>query len=107
MSPQPLVFLAHASEDKELVRGLHERLLRAGARPWLDELDLLPGQDWQLEITNALSRAEFVVACISKNSVGKTGFVCVHRAISNTDSGASRTLIPTEAEHRFRAGRTA
>jgi hypothetical protein len=32
---------------------------------------------------------------------------CVHRAMSNTDSGASRTPIPTEAEHRFRAARTA
>ncbi len=32
--------------------------------------------------------------------------VCVHRANPNTDSGASRTPIPAEAEHRFRAGRT-
>jgi hypothetical protein len=32
---------------------------------------------------------------------------CVHRAMPNTDSGASRTPIPTEAEHRFRAVRTA
>lgn len=32
--------------------------------------------------------------------------ICVHRAKSNTDSGASRTPIPTQAEHRFRAART-
>jgi uncharacterized protein YcfJ len=35
------------------------------------------------------------------------GGFCVHRVMSNTDSGASRTPIPTEAEHRFRAARTA
>src|SRR5207247_2048991 len=27
---------------------------------------------------------------------------CVHRAMANTDSGASRTPIPAQAEHRFR-----
>jgi len=30
------------------------------------------------------------------------GLGCVHRAMSNTDSGASRTPIPGQAEHRFR-----
>ncbi len=75
MIRQPVVFLAHASEDKDRVRDLHQHLARAGAHPWLDEVDLLPGQDWQLEISNALARAEFVIACISKNSVSKSGFV--------------------------------
>jgi hypothetical protein len=71
----PLVFLVHATEDKEQVRILHKRLTKAGARPWLDEIDLLPGQDWQLEIASVLAGADFVIACLSQNSVAKSGFV--------------------------------
>ena len=75
MKAAPLVFLAHASEDKPVVRVLRERLLRAGARPWLDEVDLLPGQDWPTEISRAMSESDFVIACISRHSVGKHGYV--------------------------------
>ena len=75
MSNQPIVFLAHANEDKERVRGLYKRLLEANIHPWLDEVDILPGQDWQLEISRALARSEYVIACISTNSVNKGGFV--------------------------------
>lgn len=70
-----VVFLAHATEDKEAVRSLHKRLADAGVHPWLDEEELLPGQDWQAEIGNALARADFVIACISQNSISKNGFV--------------------------------
>ena len=36
------VFLCHCSADKSPVRELHSKLLKAGAKPWLDEVDLLP-----------------------------------------------------------------
>ena len=38
------VFLCHASGDKPAVRTLRQRLMRSGVKPWLDEVDLLPGQ---------------------------------------------------------------
>ncbi|MCP4658931.1 MAG: TIR domain-containing protein, partial [bacterium] len=44
------VFLCHATEDKPAVRALYQRLKNAGVSAWLDEEDLLPGQDWRLEI---------------------------------------------------------
>lgn len=69
------IFLAHASEDKETVRQLYHRLVRCGFNPWLDEIDVLPGQNWQLEIPQAIDRSDIVIACISRNSVGKTGYV--------------------------------
>ena len=55
------VFLCHASEDKEAVRGLYHRLRSRGVRPWLDEEDLIPGQDWQQEIADAVRRSKAVV----------------------------------------------
>ena len=45
------IFLCHASEDKAQVRKVYQCLKRIdGFEPWLDEEDLLPGQDWGLVI---------------------------------------------------------
>ena len=68
-------FLCHASADKETVRTLYRRLWEDGVEPWLDEEDLLPGQDWELEITNAVRTADVVIVCLSKKAVTKAGFV--------------------------------
>ena len=74
-TPGPTVFICHALEDKPAARHLHGRLKADGFRPWLDELDLLPGQDWQLEIRRAVRRAEVVLVCLSARSISKTGYV--------------------------------
>ena len=42
------VFLCHASHDKPAVRDLYFRLREYGVYPWLDEVDILPDQDWEL-----------------------------------------------------------
>ena len=69
------VFLCHASEDKSAVRRLYSRLRSDGYDPWLDEEDLLPGQDWQGEIAKAVKRSAIVVVCLSPASIAKTGYV--------------------------------
>ena len=69
------VFLCHSSADKASVRELHRRLLSARARPWLDEVDLLPGQVWEREIPAAVQRSDAVLVCLSSKSVGKTGYL--------------------------------
>lgn len=72
---EPLtIFLCHGKEDKPKVRDLHARLLRDGFRPWLDEEDLLPGQDWRLEIEKAVRAADVVVVCLSASSASRRGF---------------------------------
>ena len=48
------IFLCHASEDKPQVRDVYQRLKALGFEPWLDEVDILPGQDWDYEIETAL-----------------------------------------------------
>lgn len=74
--PQSLqVFLCHSSEDKPRVRQLYQQLIKDGISPWLDEEDLLPGYDWQLEIPKAVQNSDVVLVCLSKDSVTKTGYV--------------------------------
>jgi TIR domain len=69
------IFLAHASEDKEQVRELYQRLQREGYCPWLDEENLLPGQLWQEEIPKAIKNSHIFIACLSEQSISKTGYV--------------------------------
>lgn len=69
------VFLCHASEDKPRVRSLFSQLQQDGFRPWLDEVDLLPGQNWKSEIGKALEHSHTVVVCLSGISTGKVGYV--------------------------------
>jgi hypothetical protein len=69
------IFLCHSAADKQAVRGLHARLIADGFHPWLDEEDLIPGQDWDREITQAVRSSEIVIVCLSKSSIGKAGYV--------------------------------
>lgn len=69
------VFLCHSSGDKERVRALRARLLGDGITCWLDEEDLLPGQDWDREIRRALRASGHVLACLSNASTTRAGYV--------------------------------
>jgi hypothetical protein len=60
------VFLSHAHADVDAVRVLYNRLIADGVDVWLDRERLLPGQDWDLEIQKALSLADVVIICLSK-----------------------------------------
>ncbi|MDU0291064.1 toll/interleukin-1 receptor domain-containing protein [Saccharothrix longispora] len=69
------VFLCHASQDKPAVRALHARLRSDGFDPWLDEEDLLPGQDWDRQIRYALRDSVAVLVLVSAESVVKRGYL--------------------------------
>ncbi|MEM1369089.1 MAG: TIR domain-containing protein [Cyanobacteria bacterium P01_H01_bin.15] len=69
------IFLAHASEDKETVRALYWRLKDSGYKPWLDEEDILPGQQCQQEIPKAIRNSGIFLACYSKHAVFKETYI--------------------------------
>ena len=69
------IFLAHAQEDKPRVRELYLQLQEAGYRPWLDEVDLMPGQSWKEEIPKEIARSNLFLACLSQQSIAKQGYV--------------------------------
>lgn len=50
-------------------------LSHEGYSSWIDNEKLLPGQEWQIEISRAIEISHFVIACFSKNSVTKEGYV--------------------------------
>lgn len=71
----PFVFLCHASDDKSSVRAMHEQLRMHGIDTWLDEINLLPGQDWDLEIRRAVKQSRAVIVFLSETSVSNAGYL--------------------------------
>lgn len=69
------VFCCHASDDAEIVCAVHQALLSDGYRPWLDKVDLLPGQTWEHEVRSAIRSSAAVLVFLSNRSVRKEGFV--------------------------------
>ncbi len=70
------VFLCHSSNDKPAVRELYQKLrAEPWIQPWLDEEELYPGQDWNVEIEKAVEAADAIIVCLSKNSINKEGYV--------------------------------
>lgn len=60
------IFLCHASGDKPTVRELYEKLQNDGFDPWLDEENILPGQDWEHEISRAsVTAMSFWPVCLT------------------------------------------
>ena len=96
------VFLCHASEDKPFVRDLYQRLQRSGVDPWLDTENLLPGQDWQLEIRKAVRDTDVVLVCLSQCSTNKAGYVQkeIRDALNVADEQPEGTIfiIPVRLE---------
>jgi len=74
-SRQPIrVFLIYAHSDKESVRNLHTRLVKDGVKVWLDTERLLPGQDWQYEIRQAILTSDAVIVCLSRRFDKQKGY---------------------------------
>lgn len=69
------VFISYAKEDEEIATKLYGDLQRLDADPWIDQEDLLPGQDWERAIQKAIKGSSFFLALLSQNSVGKRGYV--------------------------------
>jgi hypothetical protein len=69
------VFICHSSGDKAVARTLYHKLKKDGFAPWLDEENLLPGQEWDREIRRAVRASDVVVVCLSRSSITKEGYV--------------------------------
>lgn len=76
-SPRKLkVFLCHSSGDKAAVRNLYNKLSAESCLDvWLDEKNLQPGQEWEIEIPKAVKQSDVVIVCLSKKSITKEGYV--------------------------------
>ena len=74
MSRPLRVYLSCSSHDIAAAREYYQKLRAAGwIQPWLEEEDLLPGQDSRLEIEKAVRAADVVLIFLSSRSVSQEG----------------------------------
>jgi len=96
------VFLCYAEDDKPIVRKLYDKLTNGYIDAWFDEEKLLPGQDWKLEIPNAIRSSDVVMILLSNHSITKEGFVQkeIKYAIDIADEKPEGTIfiIPVRLE---------
>lgn len=70
------VFISYASEDRERVEPYFDEFSKMeGVSPWMDVRSILPGQDWEYEISRAFEAADVVAIFMSSRSVSKVGYV--------------------------------
>lgn len=69
------VFICHSSNDEILALDLYNRLIADNNDVWIDVKKLLPGQDWDFEIREAVRKANIVIVCLSRGSVNKAGYI--------------------------------
>ncbi len=74
LSRQLKIFLLYARGDQKIVRRLYQRLVKEGANVWLDQENILPGQDWQYEIRKAIQNSDIVIVCISRQFNKQGGY---------------------------------
>ncbi len=72
---KPRIFISYAREDRAIVDHLYENLSAAGFSPWMDQYGILPGEDWKYAIKQAIRSSDFFLACLSRNSTSKRGYL--------------------------------
>ncbi len=93
------IFISYAREDEEAALKIYGDLKSRGFKPWLDKIDLLPGEHWRSAITCAIKNSSFFLALLSTSSINKKGFVqkewvfariCGWNKVSNVPSGPQK-----------------
>jgi internalin A len=65
------VFLSYCHDNTDEAEQLHDDLIAAGEAVWWDQ-DILPGQDWEQEIDQAMRDAYAVLVCLSEETESRT-----------------------------------
>lgn len=62
-------------DDYDIAHRLYNDLKQQHLKPWLDQEDLLPGQNWKNGIRQAIRESSYFLTLISSKSVSNQGFV--------------------------------
>ena len=69
------IFISYAREDERKASAIYDHLLTAGFSPWMDSRNIFAGEDWQQAIAKAIQHASVFLACFSRASITKRGFL--------------------------------
>lgn len=72
---KPKIFLSYAHIDLGIAKKVYNDLNRYNLDIWFDKESLLPGQQWEDEIENAIRESDFFIVLLSSKSTSKMGFI--------------------------------
>ena len=97
-TPEFHVLLSHNSCDKETIRLLGEQLERRALKPWLDEWELQPGQEWQDGLEEIIQTCGAAAICVSSSGVGPWEEpemkALLRRSVDERKAGKNFPIIP-------------
>ena len=65
-----LIFVSYSRYDSKFALELADKMQKAGANVWMDQLNLETGTEWDNEIEKALDEANILIVVLSKAAVG-------------------------------------
>lgn len=69
------IFIIYSHKDKEAARKLTAELRKMGYNPWLDEEEIIPGQNWNKAINQAIENSSAALFLASQNTLEEGSFV--------------------------------
>lgn len=97
------VFLCYSTSDLSDVDRCYRKLTKSGFEAWFDIKNLVPGQNWEIEISQAVRSSDAVIVFLSKASITKEGYVQkeIKIALDTADEKPDGTifLIPVRLEN--------
>ncbi|WP_239374772.1 toll/interleukin-1 receptor domain-containing protein [Frankia sp. Cj5] len=101
--PDGRIFLCYSTSDLAGARALYARLRTDGLAPWLDDEDVLPGQEWEPLVRAVIRNSAAVLVCLTAHAMRRRDFI--HKAIgialdvaSEQPEGATY-IIPVRLEN--------
>lgn len=65
---------AHIDPDQQMASKIYYDLTQAGLSPWMDDVDLEPGEDWARRIALEIRECKYFLALLSNSSLSRRGF---------------------------------
>ena len=72
--PVSVAFISYAREDEKEVAAISRRLNEFAVVTWFDKRNLMPGDDWEMRIEDAIEKADYFVLFLSRRTEEKIGF---------------------------------
>lgn len=95
MNEPPIVFISHASSDKEtFVTEFAQRLRENGVEVWLDERSLLVGDSLATHIADGIREADATVIVLSEQAIGRPWVTEELRTAKHQQVVKGKRLIP-------------
>lgn len=70
-----VIFISHSSEDTWLAKQLAREISSCGAKPFLDDADIKPGEDFNKEIHSSLKEAHELIVLLTPWALEQLSYI--------------------------------